>query len=153
MDTPSQALKKLQHFCSYQDRCHTEVKEKLRQLGLRGDEADQIMATLITEDYLNEERFAKSFARGKFRMKKWGRGKITQALRFKGISVYCIRKGLEEIDDDDYREALFRLASDKYNILKGEQYLRRRYKTTQYLLGKGYEPELIREILAEVISA
>lgn len=153
MDTPSQALKKLQHFCSYQDRCHTEVKEKLRQLGLRGDEADQIMATLITEDYLNEERFAKSFARGKFRMKKWGRGKITQALRFKGISVYCIRKGLEEIDEDDYREALFRLASDKYNILKGEQYLRRRYKTTQYLLGKGYEPELIREILAEVISA
>lgn len=152
MDTPSQALEKLKHFCSYQDRCHSEVKEKLWQLGLWGDDADQIMATLITEDYLNEERFARSFARGKFRMKKWGRKKITQALKAKKVSDYCIRKGLEEIDEEDYMESLTKLASGKYRLLKNEQYLRRKFKTSQYLLSKGYENELIREVMEELIK-
>lgn len=144
------ALEKLKHFCSYQDRCHAEVKTKLYQLRIWGNEADEIMAVLITEDYLNEERFAHSFVRGKFRMKQWGRNKIKQALKQKQISAYCIRKGLEEIEEEEYSQTLKKLASDKYLSLKNEQYLRRRFKTTQYLMAKGYEPDLIHEILKAI---
>lgn len=142
-----QALQKLKHFCSYRDRAHIEVKSKLYELGIRGDDADEILATLITEDYLNEERFARNFSRGKFRMKAWGRRKIIQALKLKQISPYCIRKGLEEIDDAEYMEALNKLATNKYLSLKKEQYLRRQYKTIQYLLSKGYESDLIRDVI------
>lgn len=145
MDTLDQALEKLKHFCSYRDRAHIEVKSKLHQLGVWGEDVDEIIAALITEDYLNEERFARSFARGKFRMKNWGRKKIIQTLRFKQISPYCIRKGLEEIDDEEYMKTLTKLATKKYATLKSEQYLRRQYKTTQYLLSKGYEADLVRD--------
>lgn len=140
-------LDKLKHFCSYQDRCHAEVKAKLSQLKVWGSEADEIMAALITEDYLNEERFAHSFVRGKFRMKQWGRNKIIQALRQKQVSEYCIRNGLREIEDEEYIQTLKKLASNKYQSLKNEQYLRRRFKTTQFLLAKGYEAGLINEVL------
>lgn len=143
-------LEKIKHFCSYQDRCHAEVKAKLGQLKVWGNEADEIMAALITENYLNEERFARSFVRGKFRMKQWGRNKIKQALKQKQVSAYCIRKGMEEIDDEEYLKTLQKLASDKYQSLKNEQYLRRRFKTTQYLMAKGYEPDLIHETLKEI---
>lgn len=150
MDTPSQALEKLRHFCAYQERCHAEVSDKLRQLGLWGPDADEILATLINENYLNEERFARSFARGKFRMKNWGRKKITQALNLKKISPYCIRQGLSEIPEDAYRQTLKKLARDKYEALRKEQYLKRRYKTIQYLIAKGYEPDLVREVLDDL---
>jgi regulatory protein len=108
------------------------------------------MATLIGEDYLNEERFARSFARGKFRMKNWGRKKIVQSLRFKQVSDYCIVKGLEEIVAGEYEQTLRKLACQKYDSLKTEQFLRRQYKTTQYLLAKGYEPDLVREVIGEL---
>jgi regulatory protein len=150
MDTPAQALEKLKHFCSYRDRAHSEVKDKLKQLGIREGDANDIMATLITGDYLNEERFARSFARGKFRIKKWGRKKIIQALKSKNVSPYCIRRGLEEIDEDEYRQILARLASDKYSLLKNEQYLNRKYKTMQYLLAKGYEADLVGETVRKL---
>lgn len=143
-------LHKLKHFCAYQDRCHAEVKAKLNQLKIWGNEADEIMAALITENYLNEERYARSFVRGKFRMKQWGRNKIKQGLKQKQISEYCIRKGLEEIDEEEYLQTLRKLASDKYLSLKNEQYLRRQFKTTQYLMAKGYESNLIQEILKEI---
>jgi regulatory protein len=150
MDTPDRALEKLKRFCSYQERSHSEVKAKLRQLGIWGNDAGEIMATLIGEDYLNEERFARSFARGKFRMKNWGRKKIVQSLRFKQVSDYCIVKGLEEIDAGEYEQTLRKLACQKYDSLKTEQFLRRQYKTTQYLLAKGYEPDLVREVIGEL---
>lgn len=152
MDTPSQPLEKLKHYCAYQDRCHTEVEKKLRQLGLWGNDADEVIATLITEDYLNEERYARSFARGKFRMKQWGRKKILYALKANHISPYCLRKALEEIDLQEYQEVLKKLAEKKYQSLKKDQYLRRKHKTFQYLLSRGYEAELIRETLNEIIN-
>lgn len=148
----SAPLEKLKHFCAYQDRCHSEVKAKLQQLKIWGNEADEIMAALIMEDYLNEERFTRSFVRGKFRMKQWGKNKIIQALKSKFISDYCIRKGLEEIDEEEYYKILEKLASEKYRSLKSEQYLRRRFKTIQYLLAKGYEAALVNERLKKIID-
>ena len=146
----SSSLDKLKHFCAYQERCHVEVKAKLRQLRVWGNEADEIIAALITEDYLNEERFARGFARGKFRMKQWGRNKIRQSLKEKNISAYCIKKGIEEIDEKEYLHTLEKLASDKYRSLKKDQYLKRKFKTIRYLQSKGYETALIQETIENI---
>jgi regulatory protein len=150
MDSVIAALRKLKQFCAYQDRCHKEVNDKLWELGIKEAERNEIIATLITEGYLNEERFARSFAGGKFRMKRWGRKKIIQALRRHQISPYCIARGLEEIPDTDYRDTLLKLASDKYGLLKKHSYLTRKQHTFRYLLAKGYEAELIHEVLDEL---
>lgn len=152
MATPEQALEKLKYFCAYQDRCHREVEKKLHQLKVWGDDAAEVISTLIQEGYLNEERYACSFARGKFRMNQWGRNKILQSLRFNNISAYCIKKAMQEIDEEEYAKTLYRLAEKKYEHLKKEQHLRRKHKTTQYLIGKGYEPELVYQAVKSVIA-
>lgn len=141
--TKEQALQKLKHYCAYQERCHSEVKEKLFQLGVWKKDHDEIIATLIEENYLNEERFAIAFAGGRFRIKHWGRLKIRHELKQKQVSEYCIKKALKQIDEDDYLKAMDKLIIDKYNSLKGEQYLIRKKKTTDYLLQKGFEPDQI----------
>jgi regulatory protein len=141
------ALQKLRHYCAYQERCHSEVKYKCLELGLRGEEVDAAIAALISDNFLNEERFARAFAGGKFRTRQWGRKKILAELKQRQVSPYCIKKGMEEIDADDYDKILHQLAARKYASLKGEQYLKRKYKTGQYLLQKGYEPELIQEAI------
>lgn len=146
----SSVILKLRHYCAYQERCHSEVKYKCIELGLRGDEIDAAIADLISENFLNEERFARAFAGGKFRTKQWGRKKILQELKQRQVSAYCIKKGMEEIDDEDYDKTLTGLAAKKYASLKGEQYLKRKYKTMQYLLQKGYEPELIQDIVEQI---
>ncbi|MBO9153196.1 regulatory protein RecX [Chitinophaga sp. GCM10012297] len=146
----SSDILKLRHYCAYQERCHMEVREKCRELKLYGEEAEEAIAHLVTEGFLNEERYAKAFAGGKFRMQQWGRKKIRQALKQKQISDYCIRKGLAEIDPAAYEQALLSLAERKYQSLRGEQYLKRQYKTLQYLLQKGFEQELVREAIEQI---
>ena len=141
--TKEQALQKLRQYCAYQERSHHEVKQKLWDLGVWKSEHDEILSTLIEEDYLNEERFAKMFAGGKFRMKDWGRKKIYYALKEKQVSEYNIKKAMKEISDEDYEKTLYSLAEKKYELLKGEQYLVRQKKTMDYLMQKGYEPDLI----------
>jgi|SRR5690348_9984583 len=141
------ALQKIKQYCAYQERCHAEVKDKLYGMGLHRQEVDDIMAELITENFLNEERFAKAFAGGKFRVKQWGRKKIIGALKQKQVSEYCIRKAMEEIPEDAYEGTIKKLAEKKYNSLKGEQWLRRIFKTRQYLLARGFEAGQIGEIL------
>lgn len=141
---------KLRHYCAYQERCHSEVKSKCIELGLRGEEIDAAIADLISENFLNEERFARAFAGGKFRTKQWGRKKIMMELKQRQLSAYCIKKGMEEIDDEDYDKTLRGLAAKKYTTLKGEQYLKRKYKTMQYLLQKGYEPDLIQDVVEQI---
>lgn len=141
--TKEQALQKLKHYCGYQERCHSDVKEKLFQLGVRRSYYDEIIATLIEENYLNEERFALAFARGKFRMNQWGRVKIKAELKNKKISDYCINKAMKEISENEYLQLLKKLAEKKYASLKNEQYLVRKRKTTDYLLQKGFEGELV----------
>ncbi|QHS61930.1 regulatory protein RecX [Chitinophaga agri] len=146
----SSAILKLRHYCAYQERCHSEVKSKCFELGLRGEEVDAAIAALITDNFLNEERFAKAFAGGKFRTKQWGRKKILMELKQRQVSPYCIKKGMDEIDAEDYDKTLYSLTEKKYASLKGEQYLKRKYKTMQYLLQKGYEPDLIQEAVEQI---
>ncbi|MEL7222150.1 MAG: regulatory protein RecX [Bacteroidota bacterium] len=146
--TKEQALKKLQHYCAYQDRCHSEVRTKLIELGVYGDTLEEIMADLIIEKFLDEERFARSYSRGKFNLKKWGRMRIRRELKFRKISAYCIKKGLSEIDEEAYRATLEGILikkiqdySRKYNDYVSHQ------KAAQYAMGRGYESYLVWEIL------
>ncbi len=143
-----QALQKCRHYCIYQERCHQEVKEKLYSFGLFTKEVDELIASLIEENYLNEERFAVSYAGGKFRMKQWGKVKIKHALKQKQVSAYCIKNAINQIGEDRYSETLFQLAGSKWKMLKGEKnvFIRKR-KTYDYLLQKGYESDLINEAL------
>lgn len=145
--TKEQALQKLKHYCAYQERCHSEVKEKLYNLGVWKNEHDEIIATLIEENYLNEERFAIAFAGGRFRMKEWGRVKIKYELKQKQVSDYSIKKALKQIDEDDYLKVLNKLAKERYTSLKNEQHLIRKKKTIDYLIGKGFEMELVRGVV------
>lgn len=144
--TKEQALQKLKHYCAYQERCHSEVKDKLYSLGVWKKDHDEIIAALIEENYLNEERFAMAFAGGKWRIKQWGRVKIKYELRQKQVSDYCIKKALKQIDEEEYLRVLKELASDKYAALKKEQYLVRKKKTMNYLINKGFEMELVRAV-------
>jgi regulatory protein len=141
--TKDQALQKLKHYCAYQERSHSEVKSKLYDLGVRKPEHDDIIATLIEENYLNEERFAIAFARGKFRMKQWGKVKIGYELKQRQVSAYCIKKAMKQIDEEEYLKTIQELAIEKYAALKGEQYLVRKKKTMDYLVQKGFEHPLI----------
>src|SRR5215212_4719584 len=127
--TKEQALQKLRQYCGYQERSHAEAVQKLWDLGVRRADHDEIISILIEEDYINEERFAKAFAGGKFRMKDWGRKKIYHALKEKRVSEYCIKAAMKEIDEDEYLKNLHDLAEKKYALLMNEQYLVRKKKT------------------------
>ncbi len=150
--TKEQALQKLKQYCAYQERSHAEVQQKLWDLGVSRGEHDEIISTLIEENYLNEERFAIAFAGGKFRMKEWGRKKIYYALKEKKVSEYNIKKAMKEIDDEAYEKTLAALAEKKYASLKGEQYLVRKKKTMDYLIQKGYEPEKVSAVLGKLVN-
>lgn len=150
--TKEQAIQKLKHYCTYQERSHMEVKQKLYTLRVPKSMHDEILGSLIEDDYLNEERFAKQYAGGKWRMKKWGRNKIIQKLREKHISPYVVNAALKEIDEDEYLEVLKNEAGEKYRLLKHEQYLIRRKKTADYLLQKGFEADLVNSIIKSVIQ-
>jgi regulatory protein len=149
--TPNQALEKLKHYCAYQDRCHTEVKDKLFGYGLLPTEADATISILIEEDYLNEERFALQFAGGKFRMRQWGRIKIKYALKGKQVSDYCIKKALASIPDDAYHATLLQEFEKKNNSLKSEKniFIKKR-KLKDFLQQRGFELEYINELLKKM---
>ena len=150
--TKEQALQKLKQYCAYQERCHSEVKQKLWELGVNRSYHDEIISGLIEEDYLNEERFAAMFAGGKFRMKNWGKRKIQYALKDKQVSSYSINKAMKEIDDEAYIKSLEQLAEKKYASLKSEQYLVRKKKTLDFLFLKGYETELVNRVVNNLTS-
>ena len=149
--SPEQALQKLRHYCGYQERCHQEVREKLYSFGLRKQDVETAIATLIQEDRLNEERFAIQFAGGHFRLKSWGKIKIRYELRQKHLSDYCINKALATIDEAEYSETITRQAARKWGTLgdENDQFTRRR-KVQDYLLQKGYEPDRIAAAIATV---
>ena len=150
--TKEQALQKLRQYCAYQERSHSEVQQKLYELGIRKQDQDEIISTLIEEDYLNEERFAKAFAGGKFRMKDWGRKKIFYALKEKKVSEYSIKQAMKEIDEEEYLKNLKELVEEKYNSLKEEQSLVRKKKTVDYMLQKGYEFDLVTKAVNELTN-
>ncbi len=149
--TPDQAFQKLKHYCAYQERCHSEVKEKLYSLGLWQSDVEELISKLIEENYLNEERYAQQFARGKFRMKQWGRVKITYELKKKGVSPYNIRKGLTAIDDDQYDAVFAKLASDRLDSVRKEKNIFVKKKKVQdFLLQRGFERDLINDFLRKM---
>jgi regulatory protein len=148
--TPEQAFAKVKHYCAYQERSHAEVKEKLYSFRLRKVDVETILSRLIEENYLNEARFAKQFTGGKFRMKQWGRVKIIYELKQKKVSPYNIKEALAEIDEEEYKRVLKKLAEAKWNSLKKDQHIIRHSKTQQYLLQKGYEPYLVKEAISAI---
>jgi regulatory protein len=175
--SPEQALQKARHYCGYQERCHSEVQEKLYSFGLRKPQVEAALATLIEENYLNEERFAIQYAGGHFRLKQWGRVLIRYQLRQKRVSDYCIKKALAAIDEEEYERTLERLAEQKWEKLSGaagtggtpatpgtedmddvddadetvaaggDPFLARRRRLQGYLLRKGFEADRVAAVL------
>lgn len=141
----------IQKYCAYQERCHQEVKRKLYDYGLQTSEVDELIAGLIQSNYLNEERFARSFARGKFMVKKWGRHKILSELKLRKISDYCIRKAMTEIADEVYTETLNGLIEKKNREYKSKNAYEQRAKIARFLMIKGYESELVWDAVKTMV--
>ena len=150
MKTPGQNsvwLEKARKYCTYQERCHEEVRTKLLELGVRGSELENIMAILIEENFLNEERFAVAYAGGKFRQLGWGKIKILNGLKQRKISEYCIKKGMKEIDEDVYIAELKRQTEKKYASLKDKNKFTKKSKTLKFMISRGFESEKVLEWL------
>lgn len=145
-----QALPKIRQFCSYQERCHAEVKEKLFEFGLYPEQVEEIIAGLISDNYLNEERFAIHYAGGKFRMKGWGKNKISYALKQKQVSAFLVKQALSAIDEQQYESVFLETAQKKWDSLKGEKNIfTKKSKTRNYLMQRGFESFLIQDFLNE----
>ena len=139
-------------FCAYQERSQQQVRDKLYDYGLHHDEVEEVLTELIMEGFINEERFARAFIGGKFRMKKWGRQKILQSIRPHKISEYCLKKGMEEIDSEVYWQVLLEHTQKKYQQLQGNSSYIIKGKLTQHLYAKGFEADLIREAIDEIVK-
>ena len=138
-------LDKARKYCAYHERSQQEVRDKLYDWGLHRNEVEQCIAELVSENYLNEQRFAIAYAGGKFRMKEWGRIKIKLALKQKKVSDYCIRKALDEISSRDYKKTLNKLLLKKSKEVNESNLLKKKYKVAQYAISRGFEPEMVWE--------
>lgn len=145
----SEAKVKIESYCAYQERCDFEVRQKLYSWGLHAEDVNQLIAHLITSNFLNEERFAQAFVSGKFRIKKWGRVKIRRELILKKISNYSINKAFEQIDDDEYLQTARALVASKSNLVKGKNKWDKMNKIKRFLASKGYETELIHDLFRD----
>ena len=141
---------KLKQYCSYQDRCHSEVENKLSNFNLISEAKDQILFNLINEDYLNETRFCKSFVRGKFKIKNWGKRRIVQELKSRKISEFNIKKGLSEINEFDYQEKFENLFNKKLSSLENLNSIDKKKKIFSYLQYRGWETNLIYEKINQI---
>ena len=143
--SPEKALEKLKHFCGYQERSHSEVRQKLYALGLFKTEVEELVSRLIEEKYLNEERFACMFVSAKSRIRGWGKQKIRHELRQKGVSAFCITKALNSLDETEYVARFERVAHKKWAALREEKNIFvRKNKWQQFLLQRGFEPAIIK---------
>lgn len=147
-----EAKQKIEAFCAYQERCDQEVRKKIKSWGLDDEDTNILISDLIQNNFLNEQRFAAAFVSGKFRIKRWGKIKIKQHLKQKGISAYSINEGIKEIDEDEYIESLGSLARSKNNLIQASSDWDRRIKLQRYLLNKGYEHELVRVAIDDVLG-
>ncbi len=150
--THIEALEKARAYCAYQERCQQEVITKLKSYKLNKDEMDYVLLLLIQGNYLNEERFARTFASGKFRMKRWGKRKIKYQMKGKGLTEKCIELGLSEIDNEEYYTALENLIEKKLEQSKESNPFKKRSKISAYLYGRGFESNLINEILDDKLK-
>ncbi|WP_024768301.1 regulatory protein RecX [Aquimarina macrocephali] len=143
--TVAEALRKMEHYCAYQERCHKDVEDKLRTMRLIPEAKEKIILHLLDHNFLNEERFAKAFARGKFNIKKWGKQRIVRELKFRNISPYNVKTALKEISEKDYFETFHKLAEKKYSTLTEHDKNKKRKKLVDYLLYRGWETTLVYE--------
>ena len=145
--TLEEARKKLEYYCAYQDRSHWEVSKKLKEMQMIPEAIDQILLHLIQENFLNEERFVRSFVRGKFYQKKWGKNKIKQGLYKHKIHLNLITKAFSEIKNEDYNQTIEDLIEKKKNDYKVSRPYQLKQKISKYLLQKGYAYDEFAEIL------
>jgi regulatory protein len=148
--TLEEATRRLERYCAYQERCHQEVVQKLKELGMIPEAIDKIVVHLIGEGFLNEQRFAMAFARGKFNQKNWGRDRIERELKQRDISPYLIAKALQEIPEETYLLAFEELASKKLKSLRGKPKEEQKRKLFNYLLYRGWEKDLVYDRLRKI---
>ena len=148
--TVKEATQKLEYYCSYQERCHQEVVSKLYELKMIPQVIDTIVVHLIQNNFLNEERFACSFARGKHRIKFWGKIRIINELKFRNISKYNIDKSLKEFSQAEYLETFYKLAEHHWETMRETNLLKKKKKFCDYMLRKGFESGLVYEACKEL---
>jgi|TARA_B110000908_G_scaffold27636_1_gene32457 regulatory protein len=148
--TVDELQKKMEYYCVYQDRCHQEVERKMTEYQLIPEAKEKILLYLMEHNFLNEERFSKSFARGKFRIKNWGKQRIVRELKFKNISTYNIKTALKEIDEELYIKTIEKIATSKNNTIIEPNLFKKKKKIYDYLFRKGYESSLIQETISKL---
>ena len=150
--TVDEIKRKLEQYCIYQDRCHKEVEQKLREFNLIPEAKEHILLGLLQDNFLNEERFAKSFARGKFRIKKWGKQRIVRELKFRDISAYSIKVALKEIDEEEYLSTIYNITEKRNEVINETNHFKRKRKLVDFLMRKGFESDLIFKTVDEVLK-
>lgn len=146
------ALEKARSYCAYQERSQQEVIQKLKSFKLSEDELNYVLLQLIQGDYLNEERYAQAYVSGKVRIKKWGKRKIKHQLKQKGLTDKCIESGFKEVDQEEYFETLKNVASYKWETVNEPNAYKKKQKVMSYLYGRGFETDLINEVLNDIIE-
>jgi regulatory protein len=150
--TVEEALVKLQKYCAYQDRCHREVEQKLKQMHMIPEAIERVIVDLIQDNHLNEERFAKAYVRGKFSIKKWGKVRLTLELKQRQISQYVIKTALAEIDPEEYLQTFHKLAEKKaLNIFESNPFKRKK-KLADYLIYRGWESHMVYDKVNALIN-
>lgn len=140
-------------YCKYQERCHSEVRTKLIELEIYGHALEEQIAMLIADNIINEERYARAYARGHFRLKQWGRKKIIQQLKLKKVSDYCIKKALSEINGEEYFFTLSKIAAKKALELASERNIfTKKAKLSRFLLQRGFEQDLVNDTIKSIWS-
>ncbi|SEP78350.1 regulatory protein [Hyunsoonleella jejuensis] len=150
--TVQEATKKLEHYCAYQERCHQEVRRKLKSMHMIPEAIDVIIVHLLQHNYLNETRFAKTYVSGKFRIKAWGRRRLTAELQQKDISKVNINQALAEIEESEYIEVFNNLAEKKANSITETNKYKKKQKIIDYLLYRGWESHLVYEKARELFG-
>ncbi|MGZ3882766.1 MAG: regulatory protein RecX [Bacteroidia bacterium] len=148
--TPLVAGEKIRSWCAYQERSQQETRDKLYEFGLGKEDVERIVTDLIEAGFLNEERFAEAFARGKFRIKKWGKVRIKMELKQHKVSDYCIKKALQQIDGDEYLRTLEHVIEQRFSREKEINPIKKHYKVLQYAASRGFEKDLAADILKEM---
>lgn len=150
--TVNEIKHKLEQYCVYQDRCHKEVESKMYEYNLIPEAKEMILLSLMKDNFLNEERFAKSYARGKFRIKSWGKQRIVRELKFRDISAYNIKTALKEIDEEEYLKTIYRITENRNAVISEPNIYKRKKKLIDFLMRKGFENTLIYKTVDEILS-
>lgn len=150
--TVDEIKRKLENYCVYQDRCHKEVEQKIREFNLVPEARELILLSLMKDNFLNEERFSQSFARGKFRIKSWGKQRIVRELKFRDISAYNIKTALKEIDEDEYLKTIYKITETRNEVISEPNIFKRKKKLIDFLLRKGFETDLIFTTVNDIVQ-